>query len=138
MTLPVYLRIAHYSRWCRLLTIGHERHVTACRASISTDWPLYLTTRLEPGAEVCSACDGDTQVRLGRGENMTPYAEQLGVRADLSVEPTARAAEELFGPVVAVARTVTPDLRGPRAVDVEAIEEWGDEQRAVADGGVSP
>lgn len=106
-------------RFCRLLTIGTERHVTACRASIDVDEPVLLTAHLP--VELCSACREDMRIRSGRGEDLTPWRGEIGVRAELTVE---RAAEEMFGP--AVARTVTPDLRPVCKVDPAAA--WDDER----------
>ncbi len=147
MTAPVFISPLGYSRFCRLLTIGATRHVTACLASIPADEPVLVTAQRPAADELCSACREDLRVREARGDDLTPYAGEIGTRADVAVprgpylesysdpttgemlvrrvdpEPTVQAAEELFGP--AVSRCPTPDLRKRPAADpVEAWDEY--------------
>lgn len=123
MTGAVFIQPVGYSRYCRLLTIGNERHATACLARIAAYEPAILTARYPTDDKLCSACREDMRIRIARGEDLTPWHREIGTRADLTTE---RAAEELFGPAPSVSRTVTPDLRGPVRLDVEALggEEW--------------
>lgn len=112
---PVFISVRGYPNACRLKTIGTERHVTACLASIPADEPVLITAA-EP-ADLCSACREDLRVRRGRGEDLGPCAG--AAVADVSIEPTVQAAEEMFGP--AVAGTTTPDLRGQRTIPWDEV-----------------
>ncbi|HKW11101.1 MAG TPA: hypothetical protein VJO33_12035 [Gemmatimonadaceae bacterium] len=122
MTRPVYILAAHHDRWCRLLTIGAARLVTACRDPISVDWPVFLKTRLSPGDQPCGACDRDLRVRVARGDGLQVYADELGVQADVALETEGI---ELPSPDLMhdSTRTITADLRG-RCTVVGAAEEW--------------
>lgn len=91
MTRPVFIAPLGYPlgglpRFCRLLTIGSSRHVTACLASIPADEPVLVTAQRPANGEMCSACREDLRVREARGDDLTPYAGEIGVRA----EPTVR------------------------------------------------
>lgn len=124
----VFIAPVGYGRFCRLLTVGTSRHITACLASIAADEPVLVTAARPSDAEMCSACREDLRIREARSEDLTSWCGAIGQRAELTVE---RAAEELFGPVSrpdvqttapAVSRTVTPCER-PRTA-VELFDEW--------------
>ncbi len=156
MTRPVFIAPVGYPdpdrpRFCRWLTIGTTRHVTACLASIAADEPILVNAQRPADDELCSACREDLRVREAGGDDLAPYAGELGVRADVAVEPdkprgpyletrpdpvtgellfrrvnpepTVRAAIELFGSAPATSRTVTP-LERPTMDPVEAWDEW--------------
>ena len=103
--------------WCVLRRATGGRIITLCcdwldgsiRVNILTSAPDHLRPH-----NSCPACE--TELAAG-----TPGAA-------VAVEPTARAAEELFGPVPTVARTVTPRQR-PQPVD--AFDEYGPDGAAI-------
>lgn len=86
---PLAYPLSGALRYCRLLTIGTSRHVTACRSSIPADEPVLITARRP--ADVCSACDADLKVRSARNEDLTLYFQEIGTRAALTVEQAAGA-----------------------------------------------
>ncbi len=87
----IYISPIGYGRFCRLLTIGTSRHVTACRASIPADEPVIITAAEPPEQETCSACWYDTRVKRQRCAtvDLTPFAMEIGKRADLEAESPA-------------------------------------------------
>lgn len=88
MTAPIFCQPPGHPRWCRLLTIGVVRHVTACRAPISADEPLLLTATEPPLDLLCSACGADLAARRQRTptRDLGPAACELGIAAEIDVE----------------------------------------------------
>lgn len=88
MTAPVFVQPVGYPRWCRLLTIGVVRHVTACLASIPADELVLLTATEPPGDLLCSACGADLAVRRQRARtrDLGPAVVELGTAADLRID----------------------------------------------------
>lgn len=83
MTRPVFIAPSGYPRFCRWLTIGAERHITACLATISASESVIVTAQRPADAEICAACREDLRVREARGDDMAPYVGEVGVRAGL-------------------------------------------------------
>lgn len=88
MTEPVFVLVVGYPRWCRLLTIGVSRHVTACRATIDATESVTLTATVPPGDLLCSACGADLEVRRQRAttRDLGPAVIELGTAADLRID----------------------------------------------------
>lgn len=82
---PVFIRPIGYERFCRLLTVGVTRHVTACRASIAADEPVILTATVPPIDLFCGACRFDLHERPVTID-LRPHVREIGMVADLEVE----------------------------------------------------